>query len=349
VDHDLAPERITWRFADPAHALVGVRLQQHAGLDRERLDFTPDDEGWVLSVPRPPIDRIEYLLELTHADGRVHTVRDPANPLGAAGVFGQPSLLELPGYVPPSWLSADSGDWTRTDLQARGRGIRDVPVQLCSPAGVDPREPLPLLVAHDGGEMDALARLTTYAAATVARGAVPPYRIALLSPLDRDNWYSGSPAYGRTLATSVLPLLRFEVRVEGPIVGLGASLGALSLLTTQLRYPRAFGGLFLESGSFFHPTDDPQEEGFRRYWRIVNQVTDLLQGGLATPEAPELRIGVVCGTVEENLANNRRMATALTEQGHRVSFAEFRDAHNFTAWRDALDPHLTAVLADAWG
>jgi enterochelin esterase family protein len=32
-----------------------------------------------------------------------------------------------------------------------------------------------------------------------------------------------------------------------------------------------------------------------------------------------------------------------------VTFAEFRDAHNFTAWRDALDPHLTGVLADLWG
>jgi hypothetical protein len=43
------------------------------------------------------------------------------------------------------------------------------------------------------------------------------------------------------------------------------------------------------------------------------------------------------------------MATALAESGHAVSFAEFRDAHNFTAWRDALDPHLTSVLADLWG
>ena len=58
---------------------------------------------------------------------------------------------------------------------------------------------------------------------------------------------------------------------------------------------------------------------------------------------------MVCGTVEENLANNRRMAAALADSGHAVSFAEFRDAHNFTAWRDALDPHLTSVLADLWG
>jgi enterochelin esterase-like enzyme len=64
---------------------------------------------------------------------------------------------------------------------------------------------------------------------------------------------------------------------------------------------------------------------------------------------PWLRVDLVCGTVEENLANNRRMAAALDASGHGVTFAEFRDAHNFTAWRDALDPHLTALLADLWG
>jgi enterochelin esterase family protein len=175
----------------------------------------------------------------------------------------------------------------------------------------------------------------------------------LLSPLDRDNWYSGSEAYGRTLAGSVLPLLRHEVAVAGPIVGYGASLGALSMLATQLRHPGTFGGLMLASGSFFHPTDDPQESGFRRYWRIVDRVTDVLQGALRTEaaggSAPWMRVGLVCGTVEENLANNRRMTQALIDSGHGVWFAEFRDAHNFTAWRDALDPALTAVLADVWG
>jgi enterochelin esterase-like enzyme len=349
---------IRWRYPDPDAALAGVRLQQHAGLVRVRgdqLDFGRDGADWVLELPRPPIDRIEYFLELRHHDGRVETVNDPGTPLRAAGVFGEPSVLELPGYVAPWWLGADPGEWTRTELSARGRGLRDVPVQLCSPAGSEPAQPMPLLVVHDGGELDALARLTTYAAATVAAGTVPAYRIALLSPLDRDNWYSGSTAYGRTLATSVLPLLRFEVAVRGPVVGYGASLGALSMLATELRHPGTFGGLMLASGSFFHPTDDAQESGFRRYWRIVDRVTDVLEGAMRTGPAagaagiPWLRVGMVCGTVEENLANNRRMSAALSESGHGVSFAEFRDAHNFTAWRDAFDPHLTSVLADLWG
>jgi enterochelin esterase-like enzyme len=341
---------LRWRLADPHRTWVAVRLQQHAGLDPAALDFAHDGADWVLEVPRPPIDRIEYQLELHWADGRVETVPDPSNPVRAAGVFGYPSVLELPEYQPPWWLAVEPTEWSRVELTARGRqGLRDVPVQLCSPAWAEPAEPLPLLVLHDGGELDALARVIDYATATVAAGSVPAYRLALLSPLDRDNWYSGSTAYGRTLATSVLPLLRYEVAVRGPVVGYGASLGALSLLATQLRHPGAFGGLMLASGSFFHPTDDPQESGFRRYWRIVDRVTDVLEGALRVGDVPWMQVGMVCGTVEENLANNQRMAKALAESGHGVSFAEFRDAHNFTAWRDAFDPHLTALLADLWG
>jgi enterochelin esterase-like enzyme len=53
---------------------------------------------------------------------------------------------------------------------------------------------------------------------------------------------------------------------------------------------------------------------------------------------------LTCGTVEENLANNRRMADALRNLGYPARLVVVRDAHNYTAWRDALDPHLTDLL-----
>ena len=42
------------------------------------------------------------------------------------------------------------------------------------------------------------------------------------------------------------------------------------------------------------------------------------------------------------------MAAALRRQGHAVALVEHRDAHNMTAWRDTLDPHLVDLLARAW-
>jgi hypothetical protein len=42
------------------------------------------------------------------------------------------------------------------------------------------------------------------------------------------------------------------------------------------------------------------------------------------------------------------MARALAAQGHRVALHEGADLHNFTAWRDVLHPHLTALLREVW-
>ena len=43
------------------------------------------------------------------------------------------------------------------------------------------------------------------------------------------------------------------------------------------------------------------------------------------------------------------MAAALRRAGHHVTHSEVADLHNYTAWRDSLDPHLTEVLRDLWG
>jgi enterochelin esterase family protein len=40
------------------------------------------------------------------------------------------------------------------------------------------------------------------------------------------------------------------------------------------------------------------------------------------------------------------MAAALRRLGYPVHTVEFRDAHNYTAWRDALHPHLTTLIAE---
>ena len=69
-------------------------------------------------------------------------------------------------------------------------------------------------------------------------------------------------------------------------------------------------------------------------------VAEVLGGGRGTGAAPAV---LTCGTGEENIHNNREMAAALGEQLH-----ELRDLHNYTAWRDALHPHLTGLLEGLW-
>jgi enterochelin esterase family protein len=216
----------------------------------------------------------------------------------------------------------------------------DVPVRLWSPAAAADRDALPLLVANDGPEYAELARLTDYAAAMIASGALPPHRVALVAPRARDEWYSASPLYAGALVRGVLPAVAAEVAVRGAPVAVGASLGALAMLHAQHRHPGTFAGLFLQSGSFFTPRHDIQERGFSRWARVTAFVAEVLAGGRGTGAAPAV---LTCGTAEENIHNNREMAAALGEQLH-----ELGDLHNYTAWRDALHPHLTGLLEGLW-
>jgi enterochelin esterase family protein len=215
-----------------------------------------------------------------------------------------------------------------------------VAVRIWSPADAEDSEPLPLLVSNDGPEYAELAGLTGYSAAMIESGALPPHRVALVAPGVRNEWYSASPLYAGALVRGVLPAVAAEVAVRGLPVAIGASLGALAMLHAQHRHPNTFAGLFLQSGSFFTPEHDIQERGFSRWARVTAFVAEVLGGGRGTGAAPAV---LTCGAGEENIHNNREMAAALGEQLH-----ELGDLHNYTAWRDALDPYLTGLLEDLW-
>ncbi len=336
-------DTVVLRYADPDKRMAGVRLQLDVPLSGQRLDFAKAAGGWLLRLARPPVDRLEYLFELTHADGGTETTTDPANPLRAPGAFGDKSALELPGYVRPSWLEGPSPPGRRRALPVPARAVRDeVEVTLWSPDGVEDDEPLPLLVAHDGPEYDELSGLTTYLSALVAAGTLPPVRAALLAPGDRDERYSANGAYTRALTLAVLPRLRAHLATTA-VVGMGASLGALALLHAQRRHGDAFDALFLQSGSFFHPRYDEHERRFPHYDRIVRTVDGVLRAGGHHSPVP---VVLTCGGIEENIANNRVMARALAAQGYDAVLHEVRDTHNYVAWRDAFHPHLTGLLRE---
>jgi len=174
---------------------------------------------------------------------------------------------------------------------------------------------------------------------------VAPFRVALLPPGDRNEWYSASAAYGRSLGRLVLPALRGLVPVTGRPVGMGASLGALAMLHAERASPGAFAGLFLQSGSFFTARLDRQESGFPRYGRIVRFVRGVRR---ATAAGEPIPVVMTCGTEEDNIHNNRLMAAALADQGYPVQLAELPSRHDFESWRDGLHPHLTELLASVW-
>ena len=338
---------VVFTFPDPQRELTAVRLAQEVQRPRIGPELKRRGTTWRLRFPRPDVDRMEYMFELER-EGAHELVPDPANPLRAPGPFGDKSVVEFPGYRAPEWAESDAPEGTSRALQVRSRAYRsDVPVVVWSSPGTRPSERLPLLIAHDGPEYAEYAWLVRYLEAMVARGELPPMRAALLQPIDRDQTYSAAAAWGRTLANDILPVLEHaaphppRARLR---VGVGASLGALAALHAHRMHHDLFGGLFLQSGSFFRPRWDRHEDWHARYHRIIRFVGRTHLGRDAHP----IPVTFTCGTVEENLANNRALAAALDAQGYDSRLHEHRDAHNWTAWRDALHPHLTHLLQRLW-
>src|SRR3954468_2363047 len=334
-------EQLTFRMPDPEHRLRGVRLQQDVRLPGELLDFHRARDEWLLTVPRPDVDRMEYSFELQHEDGGSEWVCDPTNPLRVGGAFGDKSVLELPEYVPPTWLDADPPRGSREEVALATRGLRhDVPAVLWSSHGSDAEDELPLLVVHDGPEYDALASLTLFLDAMVEDGRLPPMRAALLAPVDRNESYAASTPYSRALALGLVPSLH-RLLPTTVTLGMGASLGGLVMLHCQRAHPGTFAGLYLQSSSFFHRLLDEQESSFSRFQRVTAFVESVLRSGPAREPVP---IVMTCGLIEENVENNRLMTRSLAAQGYDTRLVENRDVHTYIGWRDTFEPNLVDLL-----
>jgi len=241
----------------------------------------------------------------------------------------------------PGWLSAAADPGSSTTVEVPAPALHgSIEVRIWSPANSCDGEPLPLLLVHDGPEYDALAGLTRYLGAGVAGGWLPRLRAALLNPGRRNSWYSANSRYASALADRVIPAVKQAV-ASTATVGMGTSLGALAMLHMHCRHPGIADGLFLQSGSFFVAGLDSQERPFPYYRRITAFTAALQAGGV--PDVP-VPVSMTCGETEENVANNRLILALLRSAGYPACLHEVADVHNYTAWRDALDPSLTKLV-----
>jgi enterochelin esterase-like enzyme len=333
-------DTVVVRYADPGHLASTVGVWAHLPLGD--ITMRQVDGGWEARLTDLPVDRLEYLLDV---DGDLRP--DPSNPRLAGGPFGDHSWIPLPAYREPAWLGRRGGEGERTALTLSRTGAGRIDAEIWSPTDAAPTEALPLLISHDGPEMDAYGDLTAYAGAMIAAGTLPPMRVALVAPGPRRNQrYAASPRYARALVTRLLPALTDAVPTSHHPVLMGQSLGALASLHAVWTTPHRFAGAFLQSGSFFTADLDPQESGFEHWQQVTGFVASVRAAEHAAPGSPPITL--VCGTAEENLANNVAMRDHLAEIGVETRWGVVRDGHTWTCWRDTLDPHLTDLLTRVW-
>lgn len=335
---------VRFRLPDPDGAIEAVRLYQEVSGDQRLLDMGRRDGGFELWLDRPAVDRLEYMFELTYRDGNTSRVLDPDNAASVDGAFGHKSVVEFPGYMLPQWLPGPDEPAALTELSVPSDRLEaSVPVRLWRPAGIGTDEPLPLMLVQDGFEFETFASITAWAHGAVTRGWVRPFAMALLHPVERIEWYAAKPAYAEALVEEALPAIAEATpALDRPVIT-GASLGGLAALHAHRLHPGVFGGLFLQSGSFFTAVPEGRGESLYAIPPFVNGIH-----AAATQAADPVPTVMTAGRVERNLGNIRLMARTLGAQGYGVELHETPDGHNYTAWRDALHPHLTGLLARLW-
>lgn len=228
----------------------------------------------------------------------------------------------------------------RTRLTVTGTPAGDVEAVVVTPVGTRRTDPLPLLVAHDGPEYSRRAHLVSTLRAATDGGRVPQTRLVLLEPGPRNERYAANPDWATALTEHVLPTVRTAFATAGRPTVMGASLGALASLQAEWLHPGTFGGLFLQSGSFFRRKVD-DEEDFEFWDRVTAFVTSVRRARRRRTDVP---IVLTCGTEEGNLANNRQMAQALAGSGHDVTFHELPGRHDWRFWETGFDPLLLTLL-----
>lgn len=323
---------LVFRLDDPEHRYSRVRLDAGLGTSGPRPELAWSDGVWSVRVDLPPLHRIEYGFEVTR------TITDPANDLVVDTGFGNRSVLELPAYREPAWLAHRVEEGTTEPVPVALPGVT---AQLWSSPGLAESDRATLLVVHDGPDYADRGGLTHYLTTLAAEGTIAPVRALLLTAQPREELYAASDRYATALATRVLPAVT-KRWPTGPVVAVGASLGALAALHTQWRFPGTFDGLLLQSGSFFTSETDSQESGFPGWPSVTRFIAVVHADHVAAAALPVTAI--TCGTQEENAVNNALLAQRLHEVGVDVSHTEVPDLHNFTSWRDALDPALRDLL-----
>src|ERR1700722_16325649 len=158
---------VSFSLADPTGRLAAVRLAQEVGVE-QGLDFARRSGSWELRLSRPPVDRMEYLIEITDHNDQRMTITDPGNPLQVDGAFGPKSVVQFPDYRAPAWLmQSDAPDTTlppAIDTKAHDATITGM---LWSPVSLASDEPAPMLLVHDGPEYAKLGSFTHYLGALI--------------------------------------------------------------------------------------------------------------------------------------------------------------------------------------
>ena len=333
--------RVTFLFRGEADA-IWLKHSVYGLPHDQQLRRIRGTDLWYLVIDLPEGSRMEYKYDVVRG-GHGELVDDPLNPLRSANPVGSNSVCRAAGYEPPDWaeFDPDARPGLLEQVVVPSRALkRDAVVTVYLPARFRRAASYPLLVVHDGSDFLRFAALGTVLDNLIHRMDMAPAVVALLDPGDRLVEYANHAGHAKFVTHEVVREMQRLYPVAGSrdeVALMGSSFGAVAALSTAVRYPKAYGSLLLQSGSFAF-TDIGNEHGggpvFDPVVKFVNAYRD-------RPRKVADRVFLSCGMYEPLIYRNRSFVPLLQSTGMEVRYVESRDGHNWESWRDRLRDGLS--------
>jgi enterochelin esterase-like enzyme len=325
-------QRLTW-----SGRADGVAVKTFMPRFPHHLAMTEANGEWSVDLHIPNSARIEYRFEIRRGS-RYESTLDPNNPEVATNPFGENSVLRASAR-PPRPRSDDAITWQRSEFRVHSRsfgGRRHH--HLLAPAGSSRRDPLPLLLLHDGTDYIRHAQLDQLIGSAISAGTLPRLRVALLDPRQRNVEYSADPRHAGHVVEEVIPHLAARYVIGEQRIVAGASLGAVASWHAAWSHPGAVTGLVLQSGTF----------AFSRHSELpppmANPIRSFLVEAAADARLSGVCVGQTCGRFESLIDWNRAVAAHLSRSADFHTYSEEWTGHDWGAWAESFLPALRTAL-----
>lgn len=336
---------VTFRLSAPEAHEVAVNCEAFGTKPMTRGD------GGIWSYTSNALKPDLYTYTFTQ-DGK--RITDPANPEIKDGVFGDESLLAVPGEKDAPWEIRDVPRG-RVDRRSYRSEIaaHERPCYIYTPPGYDAKaeRPYPVLYLLHGFSDQADAWSTIGRANVILdnliaeKKAVPMVVVMPLGYGDmavvaggwegrkKDNiWEKNLAAFDKTLVQEVIPLAEQHYHVRNDAAGravAGLSMGGAEALQAAFLHPDRFGwiGAFSSGGmpedfsKAYPDADETLNDRFKLLW-------------------------ISCGKEDGLIGANHKLKAWLGDKKIRHSWTETEGAHNWQVWRRNLAAFAGRIFRD---
>ena len=309
----------------------------------KRVAHLEGSDLWFVTDRIPKDSRFGYAFQINGGPIQL----DPLNPRSLAGR----SVVELPDAPPQPWIlpQPDAPKGVRIQLTVKSKVLdEERALAVYTPPGYSPKnKPYGLLVVFDGesyGYSDHSAIQTPLILDNLlaARRIPPIIAVFVNSQKTRNRDLVCSPQFAEFLAEELVPWVRSKYHVSkkpSDVILAGSSYGGLCAAFCAWKYPKVFGNVLSQSGSFGHSPDPPCE-----VVPFTEETGWLIRKFVTTPGL-HARFYLQVGKFEAPMIpDHRRLRDVLEAKGCPVTYSEMSGGHDYITWRSSFAEGLIALV-----